>query len=100
MSSTADVASRVRHPHTIVTADNLEAVRPDVPDLVAAQLAPGCVVWRVGAERIVVWPDDDRACLAYPDCTMLGSLVIEGDRLLLVESRSRVRSDLNTPPAL
>jgi hypothetical protein len=99
----ASLSALIRHPYVMVTADNLDEVRARAPDLLARNVAPGCLLWTVPSKQrghvAVIWPHKNQAALGYEwdECIMLGPLRVDGKRLLMVEARSRVSIDLNHP---
>jgi hypothetical protein len=99
----ASLSALIQHPYVVVIADNLDEVRARAPNLIAHDLEPGCLLWTVPSEKrghvAVIWPHKNQAALGYEwdECIMLGAIRVEGERLLLVEARSRLSIDLNHP---
>jgi hypothetical protein len=102
----ASLSSLIQHAYVVVTADNLDEVRARAPDLIAHNLEPGCLLWTVPSKRrghvAVIWPEKAHAALGYEwdECIMFGTLRVDGDRLLMVEGRSRQSIDLNHVPKM
>jgi len=96
------VVARVRHPTTLVTAENVAEVARTMPDVLARIVEPGCVAWTVPGKRghvVVACPHKEMAGLGYEwdECIMLGSLRMGDDGVFLVEARSGQELDLNHP---
>ena len=100
-----DVLSRIRHGYIIVKPENIEDARTRTPDLIAQSIEPGCVLWTVPSKKghvVVIWPEKAQAALGYEwdECIMFGALRVDGDRLVMVEGRSRQSIDLNRVPKM
>jgi hypothetical protein len=99
------IVARVQHAYLLVTPENLADSRARAPKLIAESVEPGCVLWTVPSKRghvVVIWPEKAQAALGYEwdECIMFGTLRIDGDRLLMVEGRSRRSIDLNRVPKM
>jgi hypothetical protein len=99
------IVAHVRHAYLIVTSENLADARGRAPKLIAGSIEPGCILWTVPSKKghvVVIWPAKAQVALGYEwgECIMFGMLRVEGDRLLMVEGRSRQSIDLNQVPQM